>query len=151
MILEKIFVSAFWEFLTDLTHYCQDGGFSTLASHGETSEEIQIAILHWIRMLQTRRHHLCSHLSREYHSIILKVCFTPNDSVTVTVTVTLTGSSTFHLFEGHCDGQNGLNTHFVHQLNVCYGDDEGVAWFERAFKMHFTLCTECVYLRERPQ
>ena len=45
------------------------GGFSTFTPHGETSEEIQIAILHGIRMLQTRRHHLRSHFPREYHKI----------------------------------------------------------------------------------
>ena len=44
------------------------------------------------------------------------------------VNVTLS-SGTFYLFDGHCDGQNGLHTHSAHQRNVC----DGVAWCERAF------------------
>ena len=27
---------------------------------------------------------------------------------------------TFDLFDRHCDGQNGLHTHFVRQRNICY-------------------------------
>ena len=54
--------------------------------------------------------------------------FTPNDSVTVTVTLT---GGTFDLFDGHCDRQNGLHTHFACQCNICYGD--GIAWCARAF------------------
>ena len=34
--------------------------------------------------------------------------------------------------DGHCDGHNGLHTHFAHQCNICYGDGDGVAWCERA-------------------
>ena len=36
---------------------------------------------------------------------------------------------TFDLFDGHCDGQNGLHTHCARQRNVCDGD----AWCEQAF------------------
>ena len=34
------------------------------------------------------------------------------------------------IFDGHCDGQNGLHTHFARQRNVC----EGVASCERTLK-----------------
>ena len=33
----------------------------------------------------------------------------------------LTGSA-FDLFDGNCDGQNGLHTHFARQRTVCYVD-----------------------------
>ena len=39
-------------------------------------------------------------------------------------------SGTFDLFDGHCDGQNGLHTHFAHH----YGGGDRVAWGELAFK-----------------
>ena len=57
--------------------------------------------------------------------------FTPNDSVTVTVT-----------FNGHCDGQNGLHTHFAYQCNVCnvcYSDSDEVAWCEQAFRPNLII------------
>ena len=41
----------------------------------------------------------------------------------------LTGD-TYDLFDGHCDRQNGLHTHFACQPNVCYDDGEGVVWCE---------------------
>ena len=37
-----------------------------------------------------------------------KGLLTPNDSVSFTVMLT---DGTFDLFDGHCDGQNGLHTH----------------------------------------
>ena len=43
--------------------------------------------------------------------------------------ITLMGG-TFNLFDEHCDGQNGLHTHFARQLNrIC----NGVARCEQAF------------------
>ena len=33
-------------------------------------------------------------------------------------------SGTFDIFDAHCDGWNGLYTHFAHQR---YGDGDGVA------------------------
>ena len=47
--------------------------------------------------------------------IDLKGSFTPNDSVTITATFM---GGTFGLFDGHCDGQNGLHTLFAAQRNV---------------------------------
>ena len=52
--------------------------------------------------------------------------FTPSDSVTITVALT---GGTFDLYDGNCDGQNGLHTHFSHQR---YGHGDGVAWREQA-------------------
>ena len=45
----------------------------------------------------------------------------------------LTGG-TFDLFDRHCDGQNGLHTHFAHQRNIC----DGVVCCEQAFMVSFT-------------
>ena len=56
--------------------------------------------------------------------------FTPNDSVTITARLI---DGTFDLSDGHCDGQNGLHTHFACQHNVCYSDSDEVAWYGRAF------------------
>ena len=36
-----------------------------------------------------------------------------NDTITVTVTLI---HNTFDPFKGHCEGQNGLHTHFAHNL-----------------------------------
>ena len=47
---------------------------------------------------------------------------------------------TFDLFDGHCDRQNGLHTHFSHQHNVCYCDDDGFAWYEWAFWLSVNFC-----------
>ena len=33
------------------------------------------------------------------------------------------------------DEQNGLDTHFARQRNICYGDGDGVAWCERALRL----------------
>ena len=52
--------------------------------------------------------------------------FTPNNSITVTVTLT---EGSFEVFDGHCDEQNELHTHFACQRNVCNGD--GVARCEQ--------------------
>ena len=60
----------------------------------------------------------------------LKDLFTPKDSVTVTLT-----GGIFDLFDGHCNGQNGLHSNFAIQRNICYGD--GVAWCERALRNLF--------------
>ena len=43
-----------------------------------------------------------------------KGLFTPNDSIPVTITLTD--------FDGYCDGQNGLHTHFACQCNVCVNE-----------------------------
>ena len=61
-----------------------------------------------------------------------KDLFTPNDSATVTVTLT---SGTLDLFDGHCDGENSLHSHFGRQRNICYDDGDRIAWRERAFKV----------------
>ena len=57
--------------------------------------------------------------------------FTPNDSSTIIITLM---GRTFVLFEGHCDGQNGLRTHLTRERNICYGDGDGVTWCERTIK-----------------
>ena len=49
------------------------------------------------------------HMSLKAHS---------DDSITITCI-----DGTFELFDGHCDGQNGLHTHFAHQHNI-------IAWYE---------------------
>ena len=59
----------------------------------------------------------------------LKDLFTPKDSVTVTLT-----GGIFDLFNGHCNGQNGLHTNFARQCNICYADGDGVTWCERALR-----------------
>ena len=46
-----------------------------------------------------------------------KGLFTLNGSIIGTVTLM---GGTFDLFDRHCDGQNGLHTHFVRQHNICY-------------------------------
>ena len=56
---------------------------------------------------------------RAVHCYHLKGAFTPSDYVTVTVTFTV---GTFDVFDGNCDGQNGLHTHFACQR---YGDGDG--------------------------
>ena len=57
-----------------------------------------------------------------------KGLFTPNDSVTTTVTLI---GGTFDLFDGHCDGQNGLHTHFPYKRYVCYSDSDGIVQCEQ--------------------
>ena len=64
--------------------------------------------------------------------LVNKGSFTPNDSVIVTITWM---DSTFDLFDGYSDEQNGLLTHFARQRNICYGDGDGVAWCERALRL----------------
>ena len=54
--------------------------------------------------------------------------FTPNNSVTVTVTL---AGGTFDLFDGQCDWQNGLHTHFARQHKIC----DGVASCEWALRL----------------
>ena len=48
-----------------------------------------------------------------------KGLFTPTDSMSATIILT---GGTFDLFDGHCDGQNGLHGHFAYKRKVCYGD-----------------------------
>ena len=48
----------------------------------------------------------------------VKGLFTPSDSVTIIVALT---GCTFDFLDGHCDGHNGLHTHFACQCNICYG------------------------------
>ena len=43
-------------------------------------------------------------------------------------------ATAFDLFNRHCDGQNGLHTHFVRQRNVCYGDGNGIARCEQTLR-----------------
>ena len=64
---------------------------------------------------------------RVSESRFIKGSLTPSDSVIVIVTLT---GGTFDLFDGHCDGQNGLHTHFTHH----YGDGDGIDWCEQSFR-----------------
>ena len=48
--------------------------------------------------------------------------------------MTLAGGA-FYLFDGHCAGQNGLHTHFVHQCNEIR---DGVARCEQAFSLEYS-------------
>ena len=64
-------------------------------------------------------------------------CYSPMSiplPLPIPITVILMGN-TFDLFDGHCDGQSGLHTHFARQRNVCYGDSDGVAGCERALTL----------------
>ena len=42
-------------------------------------------------------------------------------------------------FDGNCDGQNGLHTHFARQRSVWR---DGVAWCEQGFKLTSKLVLE---------
>ena len=86
--------------------------------------------VHWLYSIGKRRFlYARAYKNKTFMNRRCKGLFILNDSVTITVTLTI---GTFDLFDRHCDGQNGLHTHFAHQCNVCYGDCDGVAYCERA-------------------
>ena len=43
------------------------------------------------------------------------------------------------LENGHCEGQNGLHTHFARQCNICYVDGDGVTWCKWDFTLGSTV------------